>query len=230
MSRVIYFASALFNGREAGFNSLIAEKLEDLGYEVILPQRNGFEFGRLTEALSAKLPEEEIGPAVQKIIYLLDMGIFVPKSDVVLAILDEPLDEGMVVEISYARMMNKLVIGTRTDVRSPYGLLSDPLMGMHFFPAYQCDIFIRHYMPNKTPEERRKQMANLLEKIDNAIKMFSAKEHREVDPEVERASELLFYGLKDIHSEESLEIIVSRYLEHKEELKKIGPILLPNYL
>lgn len=100
------------------------------------PQRDGFEFGNLMRAFYNKLPSEEISPAVQKIIYLLDMGIFIPKSDIVLAILDEPLDEGMVVEISYAKMIRKLVIGIRTDVRSPYGSILEPLTGMHFFLAY----------------------------------------------------------------------------------------------
>ncbi len=224
---VIYFAASLFNGRETYFNSLLTEKLEDLGYKVILPQRDGFEFGRLTEALSEKLLPEEIGPAVQMIIYLLDMGIFVPKSNIVLAILEEPQDAGVDVEIAYAKMIGKFVIGLRTDVRSPYGSISEPLGGMHFFPVYQCDVFIRHYMPSKTVKEREEQLTDLLEKVNQAIKTAETKQESiEINSDINRAAKLLFEGIDDIHSEEGLEKIVLRYLEHKKELEKIGPKIL----
>ena len=126
---VIYLAAALFNGRETYFNSHLVEKLEERGYKTNFPQRDGFEFENLKKAFSNKLPPEQIGSAVQKVIYSLDMGKLVPQSDIVLANLDEPVDEGVVVEVSYAKLFGKFVIGMRTDVKSPYGSFSDELKG-----------------------------------------------------------------------------------------------------
>ncbi|NOQ55654.1 MAG: hypothetical protein GQ477_02490 [Nanohaloarchaea archaeon] len=93
----IYFAAALFSGRETYFNIALTNILEDEGYTVKLPQRDGFEFGRLEASLSDLLEPEEVTPALQKIIYFLDMGIFVAESDMVLANLDEPIDEGVAI-------------------------------------------------------------------------------------------------------------------------------------
>ncbi len=230
---VIYPAAALFNGRETHFNSQLVEGLEKIGYKINFPQRDGFEFGNLTKALSGKLQEDKIGSAVQNIIYFLDMGIFIPRSDVVLANLDEPLDEGVVVEASYAKLMGKFVIGLRTDIRSPYGTPMDNFGGMHFFPAYQTHQFIFHYMPSKTPEERNNQMSSLIQRIDNTIKNAKispsdklpeyARNNPNLQPLLEGAN-LLFSGIADIHSEEGLEEIVSRYIKNQERLKEIGPL------
>jgi nucleoside 2-deoxyribosyltransferase len=220
---IIYPAAALFNARETYFNSKLVENLESLGYKTNFPQRDGFEFGNLTKALSNKLSSDQISSAVQDIIYFLDMGIFVPNSDVVLANLDESPDEGVIVESSYAKLMDKFTIGLRTDVRSPYGSITDKFGGMHFFPAYQCKEFILHYMPCKTPEEREEQMNSLVQKIDQIIKKAGIT-HQENLPDYVRKNpnlnyilekaETLFNGISDIHTEESLEEIASRYVNH----------------
>lgn len=229
---VIYPAAALFNGRETYFNSQLVEGLEKLGYQTNFPQRDGFEFGNLTKALSGKLPQDQIGSAVQNVIYFLDMGIFVPKSDVILANLDEPLDEGVVVEAAYAKLIGKFVIGLRTDVRSPYGTPDDNFGGMHFFPAYQSHNYISHYMPSKTPQERDEQMSSLVKRIDSAIKDAGishqedipdyAKNNPNLNPILEGA-DLLFHGIDDIHFEKSLEEIASRYIKNQLRLEEIGP-------
>lgn len=229
---VIYPAAALFNGRETHFNSQLVEGLEGLGYKTNFPQRDGFEFGNLTKALSGKLQQDQIGSAVQNVIYFLDMGVFVPTSDVVLANLDEPLDEGVVVEASYAKLMGKFVLGLRTDVRSPYGTPTDNFGGMHFFPAYQTHQFIPHYMPSKTPKERNEQMSSLVQRIDKTIKDAGIS-HTDTIPEYARnnpnlqpvleGANLLFSGIADIHSEKGLEEIALRYIKNQEKLKEIGP-------
>lgn len=234
---VIYLASALFNGRETYFNSKLVEDLDRLGYKTNFPQRDGFEFGNLTKALSNKLPPEQIGSAVQNVIYFLDMGIFLPQSDVILANLDEPLDEGVVVEVSYAKLMDKFIIGLRTDVRSPYGSALDALKGMHFFPAYQCNKFISHYMPCKNPVEREEQFTSLVHKIDKTIRE-SGIQHKDELPtyassnpninSILESAEALFTGISNIHSEESLEKIALRYTENKEKLEAIGPYVYNN--
>jgi nucleoside 2-deoxyribosyltransferase len=229
---VIYPAAALFNARETYFNSHLVERLEDIGYETKFPQRDGFEFGNLARTLDGKVASNHINSAVQDIIYFLDMGVFVPKSDVVLANYDEPQDAGVLIEATYAELMGKLVIGMKTDVRSPYGSPDDRFGGMHFFPAYQCDVFISHHMPSKTPKEREQQFSSLVQIIDETIKN-SGIAHREeipdyatLNPKMRRISEgakLLFENVSDIHSDEGLETISSRYIKHKKRLEEIGP-------
>jgi hypothetical protein len=72
---VIYPAAALFNARETYFNSGLVERLENLGYKTNFPQRDGFEFGNLKEALSGMIPASQINFAVLNVIYYLDMGV-----------------------------------------------------------------------------------------------------------------------------------------------------------
>ena len=131
----IFYAGSLFNARENLFNILFVEKLEQLGYSVFCAQRDGFEFSKLNEILKGKIKDDEIDITSSDIIYLWDMGFNLPKCDVVLANLDEPLDPGVDIEQTYARFMGKFVIGIRSDVRSPYGTLEDKWGGMHYFPG-----------------------------------------------------------------------------------------------
>ena len=227
---IIYRAATLFNGRETHFNSQLVEGLEGLGYKANFPQRDGFEFGNLTKALLGKLQQDQINSAFQNIIYLLDMGIFIPRSDVVVVNFDEPIDEGVVVEASYAKLFGKYVIGFRTDVKRPFP--TDNIGGMHTFPAYQTHQIILHYMPSGDKQERDKQMNSLVHRIDNAIKTNGII-HKNTMPEyaiknpnikpILEGADLLFSGITDIHSKKGLEEIASRYITNQERLKEIGP-------
>jgi nucleoside 2-deoxyribosyltransferase len=229
---VIYPAAALFNARETYFNSILVEKLENLGYKTNFPQRDGFEFGNLKKALSGLIPASQINTAVSNVIYYLDMGVLLKGSDVILANLDEPLDEGVVVEASYGKLMGKFVIGLRTDIRSPYGRPDDDYGAMHFFPAYQTHRFISHYMPSRTPEERVVQMDALALKIHDII-IEDEVSHQEIIPDyawdnpnlnkVFEGAEVLFNDIDDIHSTCGLETIASRYIKNKKKLEEIGP-------
>lgn len=232
MDRIkIYPAAALFNGRETFFNIHLAHLLEsEKGYVANLPQRDGFEFGNLANALAEVLPQEEISRAMEFIILSLDIGKFIPESHVVIANLDEPPDQGIDVEACYAKMMGKLVIGFRTDVRNPYG--PNSYKGMHFFLAYQCDAFISHYMPSKSIKDAKKEMRELVEKIDYVIQknrnelIDGVRKSALKIPEIESAiliAKGLFNGLNDIHSEKSLKEIAKRYLMNKKLLLLLGP-------
>jgi len=217
----IYPAAALFNGRSTYFNQALVQGLEKKGYKTNFPQRDGFEFGNLSKALMNKLPESEVPSAVEKIIYYLDMGVFIPQSHVVLANLDEPQDEGVLVELAHAKNIGRYTIGFRTDVRTPYGSDIDNFGGMHFFPGlYLCDTFIRHYMPCKTPEDAKSEMQGLLNKIDNQI--FSL----EFSPIKQTKNNILFSGIKDIHSPKGLKELVERYVSNKEKLESYGPKII----
>ncbi|MCE5214268.1 MAG: nucleoside 2-deoxyribosyltransferase [Methanobacterium sp.] len=225
--KIIYPAAALFNARETYFNSTLMERLENLEYKINFPQKDGYEFVNLKEALEDKIPPDEIDSAVSNIIYFLDMGVFIPSCDVVLANLDEPVDEGVVIEAAYAKLMGKFVIGVRTDVRSPYGSSNNIFGGMHFFSAYQSHIFITHYMPCCTPAEREIQMDKLISKIDKTIKDAKITHQNELpdyaqfNPNIKQildGAEILF---KDIHPMEDMERIISRYMENHKKLEDI---------
>ncbi len=152
---IIYPAAALFNASETFFNLSLVTLLEQrYGHKAFLPQRDGFEFSGLLEALRNVLPEKtpatDILSAEQLIIYYLDMGIFIPSSDIIVANLDEPVDEGVIVEVSYAKLMGKPVLGVRSDARSPFGGIGEPLGGIHFFPAFQVDELLRVCLSGNT--------------------------------------------------------------------------------
>ena len=46
----VYLSASLFNERETRFNLDLAKNLEQKGYQVILPQRDGFEYKALRAA------------------------------------------------------------------------------------------------------------------------------------------------------------------------------------
>ena len=231
----IYHAAALFSGRETSFNMTLTEWLEDrLEYNVILPQRDGYEAGNLHQALGRHLPRDEVAAAVQCVVYFLDMGLFLPRSDVVVANLDEPLDEGVVVEISYARLMNKPVIGFRTDVRSPFGRSDDPLGGMHFFPAFQCDVFVHHAMPCQSASDAAGEMEALARRLDTAIAEFGVTAGGETGVQsasneavgrVLEGARILFLGVDDVRSVEGLAEVARRYLDNAGALARLAPRL-----
>jgi len=228
--RTVYFAAALFSAREAIFNSHLTELFEKDGHRVFLPQRDGFEFASLHTCLTKQMagqPPSEISTALQTIIYILDIGWFVQNCDVVVANLDEHIDEGVVVEQVFARMMGKRVIGYRTDVRSPYGSLEDPLRGMHFFPAFQSDYFIWSHIPAKTPSDRIAQISELYSRLKPLVEAtpLGCVECLVSRKVTERAT-ALFKDIDDIHSTDGLGSIVSRYLANKEWFLELAPNVL----
>lgn len=161
----------------------------------------------------------------------LDMGFFIPNSEVIIANLDEPQDEGVMVEISYAKLMDKFVIGYRTDVRSPYGSANDKLRGTHFFPAFQCNSFISSYLPCRTKLEKIDDLVDLAEKIDCTIQKrnISKKDLPKYcmdNPQISKVlngAKTLFSGIDDIHSESGLEEIAERYIKNRSKLNEIFP-------
>ena len=49
MDKKVYFAAPLFNAAEKGFNLKLTEMLENAGYSVFLPQRDGNEAALMTD-------------------------------------------------------------------------------------------------------------------------------------------------------------------------------------
>ena len=105
----VYFAGPLFCQAEKDFNLKIAGILEKYGYEVFLPQRDGFE-----AALFEGKTEEEL----TKMIFEKDVSE-VLKADIIFMNLDGRIpDEGACVELGIAFANGKKCYGFKTDTRS----------------------------------------------------------------------------------------------------------------
>lgn len=237
-SGCIYFAAGLFSGREVIFNLTLTHILERRNYRVLLPQRDGFEFSELRRYLQPLLQESQVGEAVQTIIYLLDMGIFLPMSTVVVATLDEPLDEGVVVEVSYARLMGKFVVGIRTDTRSPFGSSQTRLGGIHFFPAFQCDAFIRHPMSGASRKDSIRELKALALAVHEAITSQAPRSGGAIPTNlvpsrltaIRSAAQLLFNGdIAALKSDAGMRQIAENYCRHRQALEFVHPNVRPAY-
>jgi len=111
----LYFAGPLFNTNELAFNACLAALIEALGYDVYLPQRDGFEPGLALEVIGTKEGAQAI--------FDLDRDN-VLACDVLLCILDGRVpDEGMAVELGLAcadrihHKPDRTLIGYSTDWR-----------------------------------------------------------------------------------------------------------------
>jgi nucleoside 2-deoxyribosyltransferase len=114
---LIYYAGPLFCQAELAFNASLTEKLEENGYSVFLPQRDGIE---PTLDRYKDLSERELS----KLIFDFDRNKIL-KADIFLMILDGRIpDEGACVELGiahenkYLNNIEKLLIGFHTDMRS----------------------------------------------------------------------------------------------------------------
>ncbi len=116
----VYFAGPMFNQAEKDFNVEIAAVLEEYGYEVFLPQRDGIE----AALLEGKSEEELI-----KMIFDLDSEE-VKKADIIFMNLDGRVpDEGACVELGIAFGSGKRCYGFKTDTRSiELGLDLNPMI------------------------------------------------------------------------------------------------------
>ncbi len=129
-NKKIYFAGPLFNNAELEFNVKLTEKLENLGYEVFLPQRDGIENKYLDEMGQVKV--EVTRPHItidqrEAAIFAIDRDkVF--EADIFLFILDGRIpDEGACLELGLAytqryfgHAKNKILIGLHTDARAAF--------------------------------------------------------------------------------------------------------------
>jgi nucleoside 2-deoxyribosyltransferase len=116
---LIYFAGPLFSEAEKQFNRRLTARLEEAGFRVFLPQRDGAERGK---APYDRMTREKRRRAM----FDLDKSrIF--EADVFLFVLDGRVpDEGACVELGMAychkvlERPEKLLVGLRTDVRAAF--------------------------------------------------------------------------------------------------------------
>jgi len=225
-----YFAAGLFNLADKYFNASLSAELEE-NFDVVLPQRQGFEFSRLHTALEGIVSENEIENAINHIIYYLDLGFLLHSCDFCFARLDEPADEGVIVEVKEAKRIHMPVIGYRTDIRSPYGSDKNEVRGAHFFPAYSCDMLI-NFTSGKISEveEGKKEIKRLAELIylgaERILNNYNGKlPHKDVNitSGIHYIGKTLFRDLEDLHSEESLTEIARRYVSLKKACGNLCP-------
>ena len=230
-AKTIYFAADLFDAGAQFRNSIMATELERQGFEVLLPQRDGFEFSKLHQRLEASnVPNPD--DAIKDIIYLLDVYHFIPNSDLILAILDgQQLDEGVVHEMLVASVINIPVISVRTDVRTPYG------DGPHIFPYWPNNFHMLANISSK-PEQLATAVTTLIrEKFGasprNALADISARFNAISNPVFHRRFQIaqqLFEGIhiKKINREEGMARIVERYKKMQAQIKDIRCNIIDN--
>ena len=116
----VYFAGPMFNQAEKEYNLKITKLLEEFGYQVFLPQRDGIEAAKL----KGKTEEELI-----KMIFDLDAGQ-VRKADIIFMNIDGRVpDEGACVELGIAYGIGKRCYGFKTDSHSvEMGLDMNPMI------------------------------------------------------------------------------------------------------
>ena len=116
----VYFAGPMFNQAEKEYNLKITKLLEEFGYQVFLPQRDGIEAAKL----EGKTEEELI-----KMIFDLDAGQ-VRKADIIFMNIDGRVpDEGACVELGIAYGIGKRCYGFKTDPHSvEMGLDMNPMI------------------------------------------------------------------------------------------------------
>lgn len=109
MKKRIYFAAPLFCAAEVKFNDFVVKKLEDAGYSVFLPQRDGV----LAAQMQGKTRSELVAT-----VFARDRGEL-EKSDILVFVLDGRVpDEGACVELGIAHALKKPCFGLRTDARA----------------------------------------------------------------------------------------------------------------
>lgn len=105
----IYFAAPLFSRAEQDFNFLVTRVFERKGYNVFLPQRDGYEAAKLR----GKSADEKT-----KLIFEKDISE-IKNSDIFVMVLDGRVpDEGACVELGFAYALGKRCYGIKTDSRS----------------------------------------------------------------------------------------------------------------
>lgn len=211
MKKIIYLAGPLFTMAQSKTNEDLAGYLSS-HFDVILPQRDGFNFYDLNEKLTKKydMNRTEADRIGKNMIAYLDKGLYIPKSDVIVANMDEPLDPGTIDEVIRAKGHGLPIIAYRTDARHPFG--DDHYGGIHTFMVHNIDHFILG-SPASRPHE-----------ISQAIRNISMRdpEKQTFNDQWTQGADILYKGLSNFKNG-NLDRIVQNYLNNRDLLEKIEP-------
>ena len=127
----------MFSQGEKDFNLKLVKVLEDHGYEVFLPQRDGIE----AALLEGKTAEEKL-----KIIFEKDVNE-ITKADILVMLIDGRVpDEGACIELGIAYAQGKRCYGLKTDTRTiQLDLDNNPMIEgcfIRYFKNYSVDKLI----------------------------------------------------------------------------------------
>ena len=125
----IYCAGPLFNDKEKEEMTEIATALEESGFSVFLPHRDGFEFADLLGILKTiGITEAKANRLLYKAIFTLDVYQVLDSDGLILNINGRVPDEGATVEAGIAWNAGKRVIIYKNDVRSLINGNDNPLL------------------------------------------------------------------------------------------------------
>lgn len=115
----IYCAGPLFNPKEREEMTQLTSVLEDAGYSVFLPQRDGLEFAELFPLfLRRGIPSQDAQKILNMAIFSLDVFEITKSDGLLLNMNGRVPDEGAMVEAGIAWASNKVVVIFRSDSRS----------------------------------------------------------------------------------------------------------------
>ena len=116
----VYLAAPLFNDLERGFNARLSELISPMA-EVFLPQRDG---KLMRDLVRDGMPLS----TARQLVFEADVNAL-RRCDCVVAVLDgRTIDEGVAFEIGYARALNKLCLGLKTDDRALLASGDNPMI------------------------------------------------------------------------------------------------------
>lgn len=111
----VYLAAPLFSEAERYFNASLCAAIEDT-CDVHLPQRDG-------PLVEKKIEQGEAAFTVSRLAYESDISA-IRQCDMMVAVLDgRVIDEGVCVEMGFAKALGKFIIGLKSDSRCalPWG-------------------------------------------------------------------------------------------------------------
>jgi nucleoside 2-deoxyribosyltransferase len=125
----IYCAGPLFNEKEKEEMLEIASALENNGYDVFLPHRDGFEFANLLRVFKEKgHSENDAYRLLNKAIFILDVFQVIDSDGLILNINGRVPDEGAAVEAGIAWNAGKVVAIYKNDSRTLLNGGDNPLI------------------------------------------------------------------------------------------------------
>lgn len=153
----VYCAGPLFNIKEREEMAEIAETLEERGFNVFLPHRDGFEFAHLYDVfLDIGYSESEANRILNKAIFTLDIFQVLSSDGLILNINGRVPDEGAMVEAGIAWSAGKKVVIYKNDYRTLINGYDNPLLlGLGNFEAVNeiqkiPDIFLDFFSINSS--------------------------------------------------------------------------------
>ena len=125
----VYCAGPLFNAKEKEEMAEIATVLEDSGFRVFLPHRDGFELAQLLDVLKdIGVSEISANRLLNKAIFVLDVYQVLDSDGLVLNINGRVPDEGATVEAGIAWNAGKRVVIYKSDSRTLINGNDNPLL------------------------------------------------------------------------------------------------------